>query len=200
VTTGFDSGLNVSSFGQGVDGELYVVHYGGTLHRLGGASNSTGNVATQLSASGCVETGNATRPAAGLIPYAPNAPFWSDGADKDRWIALPNGLAITVNTDNDWVFPNNTVLVKNFRLGTRLVETRLFMRHTDGVWAGYTYEWNAGGTDATRVIGGKTVSINGQPWIFPSEAQCLACHTDAATRALSANWAYGESDHNAQHD
>ena len=35
------------------------------------------------------------------------------------------------------------MLVKNFALGGQLVETRLFMRHNDGNWAGYTYEWNA---------------------------------------------------------
>jgi hypothetical protein len=59
------------------------------------------------------------------------------------------------------------------------------MRHTDGEWAGYTYEWNAGGTDATRVIGGKTVTLDGRTWLFPSEAECLACHTEAAGRSLS---------------
>ena len=31
---------------------------------------------------------NATQPASGLIPYAPNAPFWSDGAAKERWIGI----------------------------------------------------------------------------------------------------------------
>ena len=58
------------------------------------------------------------------------------------------------------------------------------MRHNDGAWAGYTYEWNAGGTDATRVVGGKTVQVAGQTWDFPSEAQCLQCHTAAAGRTL----------------
>ena len=29
------------------------------------------------------------------------------------------------------------------------------MRHPDGEWAGYTYEWNAQQTEATRVRGGK---------------------------------------------
>jgi hypothetical protein len=76
------------------------------------------------------------------------------------------------------------VLVKHFRLGTRLVETRLFMRHNNGSWAGYTYEWNGAGTDATRVVGGKSVTVEGQGWLFPSEAQCLSCHTEAAGRSL----------------
>ncbi len=141
-------------------------------------------VATQLSATGCVNPSNPTQPASGLIPYAPNAPFWSDGAAKERWIGLPDGQNITVGADGDWDFPNGTVLMKNFRLDDRLIETRLFMRHPDGVWAGYTYEWNAQGNDATLVRGGKQVTIGGQTWIYPSEAQCMQCHTAGSGRSL----------------
>ena len=139
---------------------------------------------TQLSATGCVNPANPTQPASGLIPYAPNAPFWSDGAAKKRWLALPDGQRITIDADNDFDFPNGSVLMKNFSARRQLVETRLFMRHTDGNWAGYTYEWNAQQTDATRVVGGKTVQVGGQTWEFPSEAQCLQCHTAAAGRSL----------------
>jgi uncharacterized repeat protein (TIGR03806 family) len=150
-----------------------------------GAGGSTGGtIPTQLSATGCVNPSNATQPASGLIPYAPNAPFWSDGSTKARFLALPNGQNITVGADGDWDFPNGSVLVKNFAIGARLVETRLFMRHTNGNWGGYTYEWNGGGTDATRVVGGKTVQVAGQSWIFPSESQCFACHTQASGRSL----------------
>lgn len=38
ITGGSPTGLNISSFGEGVDGELYVVHYGGQLYRLIGFS------------------------------------------------------------------------------------------------------------------------------------------------------------------
>jgi hypothetical protein len=34
MTTGFPSGLNISSFGEGVDGELFVVHYSGQLFQI----------------------------------------------------------------------------------------------------------------------------------------------------------------------
>jgi hypothetical protein len=34
------------------------------------------------------------------------------------------------------------------------------------------------------VVGGLTTTINGQTWDFPSEAQCLMCHTSAAGRTL----------------
>ncbi len=183
---GLNTGRTIASFGEGVNGELYIVDIGnGRLYQLAQGSGSGGSVATQLSASGCALASNPSQPSSGLIPYAPNAGFWSDGADKTRWLALPNGQNIdTSANDSDWNFPNGTVLRKDFRLGARLVETRLFMRHTSGNWAGYTYEWNAAATDATRVVGGKTVNINGQDYVFPSEAQCLACHTSAAGRSL----------------
>lgn len=184
MSDGFDTGLNISSFGEGDDGELYVVNIQGNLHRITGSGGGGSGVATQLSATGCVNAADPMVPASGLIPYAPNAAFWSDGAAKERWIALPDGQNITVGADGDWDFPNGTVLVKNFRLGSQLIETRLFMRHPDGVWGGYSYEWNAQATDATLVRGGKQVTVGGQTWIYPSEGQCLQCHTQAAGRAL----------------
>jgi uncharacterized repeat protein (TIGR03806 family) len=184
MSGGLETDLNISVFAEDHDGELYVVNMLAGLQRLTASSGGGGGVATQLSATGCVDTANATLPASGLIPYAPNAPFWSDGAAKERWIALPDGQNITVGTEGDWDFPNGSVLVKNFRLDNRLIETRLFMRHPDGVWAGYTYEWNAQQTDASLVRGGKQVTIGTQPWIYPSEGQCLQCHTEAAGRTL----------------
>ena len=76
------------------------------------------------------------------------------------------------------------MLVKNFHLNERLIETRLFMRHDDGQWAGYSYEWNESGTDAELVLGGKVVDVEGQSWIYPSSSECLQCHTAAAGFSL----------------
>lgn len=180
------SGLNIASFGQGNDGELYVVDRA-SLHRVVFQAAAPGNDSAPalLSATGCVAPDNARQPATGLIPYDLQAPFWSDGADKHRWMGLPDGTSITVAQDGDWSFPSGTVLMKNFSVGDRLIETRLFMRHPDGVWGGFTYEWNAEQTDAALVRGGAVRTLeNGQQWIFPSEAQCLQCHTSAAGGAL----------------
>jgi mono/diheme cytochrome c family protein len=78
------------------------------------------------------------------------------------------------------------------------------MRHPDGVWAGYSYEWNAQGNDATLVRGGKRATIDGQTWIYPSEAQCVQCHTEAAgaslgleTRQLAFNIRYPQTGRDA---
>ena len=181
------TGRSISSFGEGNDGELYVVDYGGGLHKIvdgGGGAPPGPPVATQLSATGCVNPQTPSQPATGLIPFEPAAPFWSDNAAKERWLALPNSTSIGVGTDGDFTFPNGTVLMKHFRLGGMLIETRLFMRHPDGDWAGYTYEWNAQGTDAVLVPAGKTVTIGQQSWIYPSGNDCLTCHTAAAGFAL----------------
>ncbi len=183
-----DTALSIASFGQGNDGELYVVDIaGGALWRIvdGGGSAPPGPpVPDRLSATGCVDPQAPAEPAAGLVPYDVAAPFWSDGASKERWLAIPDGTTIDVAADGDFLLPPGTVLMKHFRLNGELVETRLFMRHPDGEWAGYTYEWDAQQTDAMLVQGGKTVTIGAQEWTFPSGNDCLTCHTAAAGYSL----------------
>ncbi len=174
----------LASFGTGNDGELYVVDIAaGQLHKIvpTGSAQPATPVPAQLSQTGCVNAQDPSQIATGLIPYEPAAPFWSDSATKERWLAIPNNTAIGVGADGDFSFPNGTVLMKHFRLNGALVETRLFMRHPDGDWAGYSYEWNTQRTDATLVQGGKT---GPQGWIFPSSNDCLRCHTAAAGFSL----------------
>jgi len=191
--------LNISAFGESNAGELYAVDFfRGQLFRLVFTQSGGGgdNVPQLLSQTGCISTSSAgAPPLLSLIPYALNAPFWSDGAAKERWIGLPNGQNVAVQGGGDWDFPSGTVLVKHFRIGNQLVETRLFMRHPDGVWAGYTYQWNQAQTEANRVTGGATVNVGGQSWIFPSEAQCMQCHTEAAGRSLGLETAQQNRDH-----
>ena len=191
--------LAISAFGESNTGELHVLDYSrGQIYRLVFTAGGVGgdNVPQQLSATGCINTSSpGAPPLPSLIPYRPNAAFWSDGISKERWIGLPNGQRIAVQANGDWDLPNGTVLVKHFRIGTQLVETRLFMRHPDGVWAGYTYQWNQAQTDATRVTGGGAVNVGNQTWTFPSEAQCMQCHTQAAGFSLGLETAQQNGDH-----
>lgn len=183
VTLATPSSLRISAFGESDDGELYLLdRERGHVRRLVFSEVHSGdNVPHTLSETGCISTSAAAAPPLmSLIPFSPNAALWSDGATKDRWIGLPEGQSISVQPEGDWEFPEGTVLVKHFRLGDRLVETRLFMRHPDGAWAGYTYQWNEEQTDATRVTDGLTIPVGGQDYTFPSEADCLWCHNDAA--------------------
>ena len=181
-----DTNFNISAFGEDAAGELYFLHYGGgEILRIDAAGGPVPDaVPDNLVDTGCANPADPTEPASGLIPYGMNAPFWSDGAAKTRWLALPDADTITIQADDDWDFPAGSVLRKDFRLGGQLIETRLMMHHPDGVWAGYTYEWNDAETQATRVRGGKVRDVNGQSWIYPSESQCMECHTAAAGFAL----------------
>jgi uncharacterized repeat protein (TIGR03806 family) len=193
-----DSAYLVASFAEDQNGELYVVDHGGQIFRIddgGGLGVDPNPLPDLLSQTGCFTPANPSAPAAGLVPYSVAAPFWSDGADKERWMAIPNGTTIGIAADGDFLYPNGTVLAKHFRLDGALIETRLFMRHPDGAWAGYTYEWNAQETDAAIVIGGKTVNISGQDWLFPDANQCLTCHTAAAGFSLGLEVGQLNGDH-----
>lgn len=189
------TGLNIASFAQDREGEVYVLDYNGSIHRLvaeeGGEDTGP---ARWLSETGCVEPDDPRTPAEGLIPYRVNAPFWSDGAAKQRWMALPDAGQITLDADRGWQLPAGSVVLKNFHLQDALIETRLFMHHTDGQWAGYTYAWNPEGTDAKRIDGGQVAEREGQQWIYPSASECLQCHTQAAGRTLGLETAQLNSD------
>ena len=84
------------------------------------------------------------QPANFLIPYTVNSPLWSDGAVKQRWMALPENSKIHFAAKGEWTFPAGTVFVKNFALPVddtnpkilRRLETRLLVRDTngDGLW------------------------------------------------------------------
>jgi uncharacterized repeat protein (TIGR03806 family) len=143
--------------------------------------------ATTLSATGCVDASDPKKPAPGLIPYDVNSPLWSDGADKRRFLALPDGA--TIHAEGHWQLPVGTVLVKSFLFAGKLIETRLFVRFADR-WAGYSYQWNDAETDATIVAtdGDTKTIVNGagqpQDWWFPSRGGCLECHNDAVGGAL----------------
>jgi uncharacterized repeat protein (TIGR03806 family) len=145
----------------------------------------TAGLPARLSETGCFEAADPTRPLAALLPYTVNAPLWSDGADKDRWLALPDGGRIRVRTDGDLELPPGSALIKTFRLGARRVETRFFVRHAGGDWSGYTYEWNEAGTDAVLLSeNGAERMIGDRSYRFPTRAECKQCHTDAAGGSL----------------
>lgn len=137
-----------------------------------------------LSETGCVSPDDPARPLAFLIPYAVNAALYSDGADKRRYLALPDGATIRVGTDGDLELPAGSVLLKYFELEGAAVETRLFVRHEDGEWAGYSYAWREDGSDAELLETTVTRWFGEREWTYPSRENCLECHTAAAGRTL----------------
>lgn len=178
-----DTSLSIASFAEGHDGELFVIDYFGSLHRIVEAP-AADTIPELLSETGCFDPATPLDPSPALIPFAPIAPFWSDNAEKFRWFALPDDATIAVGADGDFDLPIGSVTVKHFMLGDRHIETRLMYRHDDGGWSGYSYAWNADQTDAVLVADGDSRDIDGQTWRFPSSTECLACHTEAAGRTL----------------
>jgi uncharacterized repeat protein (TIGR03806 family) len=179
-----ESGIFPSSFAEDADGELYMLDYdGGGVYRIGPAGEPKEDTfPALLSETGCVDMADPLSPPGWVIPYGVNVPFWSDGAEKTRWVALPEGAAITADGEGDLEFPVGTVIVKHFELGGALVETRLLMRHDDGDWAGYSYRWE--GKDAALLSGSALATSEASSWYYPARSECLQCHTEAGGRTL----------------
>lgn len=178
----------IAAWAENDAGELYGVNYfDGKVYALRPVEDSTepDRFPRSILQTGCVDPSDLRAPGPGTFAYNVNHPFWSDGADKARFIALPEGTTAEVGPDGDLDLPTGTVVLKSF-FGSddRPIETRLLVRHEDNGWAGYTWAWNDEGTDATFVEETRTEMVDGQPWLLPGPRDCMACHTNAAGRSL----------------
>jgi uncharacterized repeat protein (TIGR03806 family) len=188
-----------SSFGEDESGELYVCSFDGYIYRFEETGAGSESIPSTLSQTGLFGDTAALEAAPGVIEFDVNAPLWSDGAHKRRWLALPGTSHIEFTPTGEWQFPVGTVTVKHFDLdlaggGRQRLETRVFVHHTTG-WQGYTYRWNSAQTDADLLTGAETgnylvpdpsnpgSSVNLE-WRFPSRTDCLACHTDSYGRVI----------------
>jgi uncharacterized repeat protein (TIGR03806 family) len=195
----------ISSFGQDEANEVLFTCFDGYLYKFRKAEQKESRQPAfprRLSETGFFSSTEKMTPVKGLIPYEVNVPLWSDGATKERYIALPAGKTIDFSVDGQWNLPVGAVLVKTFFLDAaegdvstrRRLETR-FMVHNEREWVGYTYMWNDEQTDASlldaaavkdfeiRTPQGKTK----QSWYFPSRADCMNCHTPGANFVLGLN-------------
>jgi hypothetical protein len=150
-------------------------------------------------------------PAAGLIPYALNAPCWTEGAVCSGYLAVPNtGAVITpaeqlrLRPTGAWVFPDGTVFVKNFDLTVdetnpnsprRRLETQLLVRDHQGGVYGVTYKWRRDNSDADLLTSGlnedvlvtNAAGVSTRTWHYSSPSDCLTCHTLVAGYVLGVN-------------
>jgi uncharacterized repeat protein (TIGR03806 family) len=174
-----DTQVRIVEIIQDADGEILFVDFaGGGLHQLIPVPPSTQPKVpfpSKLSETGLFASVKDHQPTAGVIPYDVIAPLWSDGASKERFMAVPGDGQIEFDSViypapapgslPGWRFPDGTVFVKTFSLETepgnpkskRRLETRLLhhikMPGNDDeygaqVWNGYTYVWNDEQTDA----------------------------------------------------
>jgi uncharacterized repeat protein (TIGR03806 family) len=176
-------------------------------------SRADGKFPPLLSQTGAFKDTPQVVAAAALIPYDLVVPFWSDGAEKFRWVSVPAGQKVKFSPAGDWTFPLGTVFVKTFALATnelephslRRLETRLLVCDADGGVYGVTYKWRADNRDAdllatnlTEAIPIQTATgVRIQSWYYPSRKDCLTCHTplaggvlDVKTRQLNRDLAY----------
>jgi uncharacterized repeat protein (TIGR03806 family) len=196
---------------------------GGSAGSAGGGCSVSMTDADQpmlLSETKCVDMADPSKPAPGLVPYAVRSALWSDGAAKERFLRIPDGAkihAVDCATEPDlcadpggggeglddghWDLPIGTVLVKNFSIEGKHIETRLLMRRNTRTWKGFSYEWNDEGSEASLLPEGKDkpVGTGTQVWHYPSRGECLECHTQYAgrslgpnTRQLNADYAYAD--------
>src|SRR5262245_33606296 len=210
-----DTTLQITCFGTDSRGEILIVDMKdkdeGGFYTLEATPVLTSSVATsfptRLSESGLFHSAKGHVPEPALIPYTVNAPLWSDGAYKERFIALPGADSnIEFTASGGWNFPDRAVLVKSFALdmeegkprSRRWVETR-FLTKQDGEWVGYSYLCNEAHTQATLVEASgadrefvirlpksaeSPDGVRKQTWHYPSRAECMVCHSRAANFVL----------------
>jgi len=191
------------TFGTDHAGELYMGKEGNNTPLYTLEAVGVGPPAPDLlSQTGAFTNLNTLEVAPGILPYSVIEPFWSDSAEKYRWISLPNnedgnGIhdkveeKIQFSEEGDWRFPNGTVIIKHMELGGTKVETRFVVKGDDSRYYFLSYRWNAAQTDATLQYVGQdsTIQVNGQPqvWHYPSRSECQSCHLQAAGSVLGLN-------------
>lgn len=202
-----DTPLAIICFGIDNGGELYVVSYDGTIHRLVANEAATANASfpTKLSETGLFASVKDHTVAPGVIPYSINAEPWMDGAVAERFVAVPGTSSLGVHETSNaqvgiikgkWAFPTDAVLMKTISLALdrgdanslRRLETQILHFDVD-IWRGYTYVWNDEQTDAelssdrafdrTFEIADASADDGNrkQTWHFASSTECLLCHS-----------------------
>jgi hypothetical protein len=123
--------------------------------------------------------------APGVQNFEPRFPLWTDGAEKRRWIYLPEGAVID-NADPDfWSFPEGTRLWKEFSRDGLKLETRLLAKVGPGPddWYMMAFVWREDEQDAIAAPFGEP-SARGTGHAVPGEAACRACHDRMSARVI----------------
>jgi uncharacterized repeat protein (TIGR03806 family) len=212
-----DSPFQITGFGLDSAGELVVIDHQTGFYGLEPTPEREDHskFPVKLSETGLYLSTPERLVEPALIPYTVNAPLWSDGAQKERHLAVPGTEKVEFTAGGTgWNFPEGTVLVKTFLVelatspkGTPSpIETRLFTKQ-QGEWVGYSYIWNQEKTDASlvpregmnRVIETHDPAAPGgrrkQEWRYPSRAECLVCHSRAANFVLGLSDIQMNKDH-----
>ena len=191
--------LQLVSFGEDNDGELYLVDYQRTqqIYRLVENPDVGQQVdfPRRLSETGLFTSVRDQTPSPGVTSYSINATHWADHTTSERWMAVPGTEPVQIEKNMRWQFPDGAVLAKTVSiemihgdpLSSRRLETQILHRE-DGAWRPYTYLWNDNQTDAELVAAtGVTRSlrindasapegIREQTYRVASRGECQMCH------------------------
>ena len=211
-----DTTLQIAGFSMNAAGELLVVDHAGGFYRIEPMPpQEPTSFPRKLSETGLFASVAEHRLLPSVIPYSVNVQLWSDGAHKERWLAVPGEEKIDYTSTRGWNFPNGSVLVKSFALEKvagqpetrRWIETRLMVRQQNE-WVGYSYRWNEEQTDAELLDSGSVDvefeiqdpvvegGVRKQAWHYPSRAECMVCHSRAVNYVLGLS----ENQMNREHD
>ncbi len=209
-----DTSLQIAAFRVDQQGQLLIVDHGSGIYRLVKRPAEAPRAAfpTLLSATGLFASTKDHRPEPGLIGYSVNAPGWADGAEAERFLAVPGTTQIQYTSSRGWNFTNGSALVQTLSLETRTgdptsrrrLETRVLLRQ-DNEWSGYSYKWNDDQTDAALAskegqnlelsVRDSTGATRRQTWRIPSRTECLTCHSRAVNFVLGLSEAQMNRDH-----
>jgi len=139
-----------------------------------------------LECTGLYSNWAAQKLAPGVREYAPSTSLWSDGAEKHRWIYLPPGTTIDGSSRSDWVFPIGTQFWKEFRVGNKRIETRLFKKLFADRWVTAAYAWSKDEKSTTSSMGGDQgdVDTGGAAYHIATQKECSDCHKGRRDKIL----------------
>jgi hypothetical protein len=124
-------------------------------------------------------------------PFVPQYPLWTDGAEKARWIRLPEGTKIDVSDIDAWRFPAGTTIWKEFAWRGRKVETRMIRVQDGGEWMFATYAWEDDQKDAVLApaegVPAAFEIAAGKTHFIPAVADCHTCHSSSPAVILGFN-------------
>lgn len=139
--------------------------------------------------SGLCTDARCERFAADVHEFAPRFALYANGADKRRWISLPEGTQIDTSDMDFWRFPVGTRLWKEFTRDGVRVETRYITKlgeddATPGAWLYRSFAWNAAQDETTRAPDAGVRDANGTLHDIPSRSECQGCHENVPNRVL----------------
>ena len=125
------------------------------------------------------------------LPFVPQYPLWSDGAEKSRWVRLPEGSRIDVSDVDAWQFPVGAKFWKQFLWGGRKVETRMIWKAGEEAWVFATYRWTEDQTDALLApeagVSNVVEIARGKRHSIPGIEDCNSCHRSSPAVVLGFN-------------